>query len=182
MHHTSVMTAVNKKTKIEWGVAILDSVVGPRNGGGRKSCVHQSTPLPRSTSSCVAEMGPPTPLLSLCPQQPSGGILYSNHTGLLTLPQTQKASSYPYAFAPDVPAAWKPTTLPLHSLLVQILLLHWHSACRSVGARWHSALVVRSLSTHLPNFSAPKRQEFLEIKTQDDVTDHSRPPADGPMP
>lgn len=37
MHCTSVMTAADKKAKIEGGVTSLDSVTGPRPGGGKKT-------------------------------------------------------------------------------------------------------------------------------------------------
>ena len=37
MHCASVMTAADKKAKIEEGVTSLDSVTGPRPGGGKKT-------------------------------------------------------------------------------------------------------------------------------------------------
>lgn len=37
MHCTSVMTAADKKAKIEGGVTSLDGVTGPRPGGGKKT-------------------------------------------------------------------------------------------------------------------------------------------------
>ena len=91
----------------------------------------QSTLLPRPTNSCLAEMGPSTPLLfSLSttdllwhpvfqPHQPADPPPDTKGIFLISVPRPPLTC----AFAPEVPTLWNCPPPPLHSLSVQVLIL-----------------------------------------------------------
>lgn len=158
-------------------MAVLYRAAGARHvGEGRAE--HTS---PAVSHSCLSPHqllwgcdGPSTPLLhSLHPLRSSRGILSSDHTSLWTLPQTQRhlptsVPSIQLCLQPGTPCSHSCHSKSCSSVSAQLRSLTWARlspcreksnllALRSGRARWHSALVISSLSANLPTFFAPQK-------------------------
>lgn len=156
----------------------MHRVAGPRQVGSRESWVQQSITPSSPTSSCAPEttLHPPS-LFSPLTTALLWYLVFQPHQ-----PPNTKAPSYLRAFAPAMPAAGNSrlfpcppkscssTGAPLTGLPgARFLPPEKSLTCSlcSVGARGHAALVVGSLSTHLPPFSAPKGMSFLRARLSD---------------